>query len=240
MSLKTKLISFFLVFTFYSCALVKEKSFFEKEEKVRHVVYQLKDLSGVYKVNKRFYFKRNKVFLESKILNKGKLVEKGLLVFLNDKNVGVPIVSQVTTWINGTKYFTEVKSDNAKKRYVFYLEPSQEKRSVNFVNSNRVCPFLMLDFCLEKSSILKKSDEVDFFETEIWILWDNFPLNKKIFSLNSYPLIQKALLSFEGIRNNKKRFTLEISGESISLVFDLNNQLEQLIWVAQGYSLKKL
>ncbi len=206
--------------------------------------FQLQDLSGLYRLSRNIYKKSGKIYFESKLLNPNKTreaLEKSQIILKkynkNGKNILVPVISQFTTWIDKKKYFSQIKINTSKKVFEIYTEPENVKAEVGFVNSNWICPFSLLPECLGLSGYVSAGAQGKWRQKSIWVMWDNHPYQQKFYENVSPSMFTRARLIFEGTKNGYYQISVEISGQSISLLFTPGYQFEKMIWVAQGLSL---
>ncbi len=202
--------------------------------------YYLEDVSGAYRVETEFARKKDKLVYKKILYDfENKIVEKVLLLntYIPEKGVMFPSVSQATTWIDKKKHFSSIKSDMDKQHYNIYVEPSNKKTTKKFVNAKLVCAFSMIQLCIENFLNLDKLKKGKVRSLKMWIMWDQFPFHKLMYTDVYSGFMDKGILSFDRTENGISYFALEFSGQIISFLFNSNNQFEKMYWVAQGLSL---
>ncbi|MCB9094994.1 MAG: hypothetical protein H6621_08010 [Halobacteriovoraceae bacterium] len=206
--------------------------------------YFLEDVSGTYDVKQSVYTSEDKIYFE-KILydpkDKGEFLEKYHFIakFGGRKKTGhylVPIISQYKTWIDRNELYTEIKIRPKLKKYQITTSNNKKENLIPFVESNFICPFSFIADCLRLNGFLEQAVSGEEFRTDIWIMWDNYPFNQKIYARIFPGIFFKSKVLFEGVKDDLYLFTFEVSGQSVTLLYNKKLEFEKMFWVAQGLS----
>ena len=227
--------------------------------------FYLIDKSGHYLVKReRGYDKKRKgLVVKNRIFSIGggeqkKLLEKsiaisrpGTLKFKNSRgkvSILRPQISQYTVWLEGEKYFSEIKlNEKARGLDVRLIAPEghskgrETKTVVPFPKGNGVyCFFSQLIECIKATSFITQALEKEVGNMSFFIIWDGHPYFQEQYENLPSHLFSFATLEYDGKnREGESRFTLQVAGQSIFYFLDSQGELRKQFWVSQGMSMVK-
>jgi hypothetical protein len=243
----------FCLFLMVSCASQKsvDSTLAFNSSLTQQRSYLYNDVSGNFQVTRLAQSKNNRLLLQRKMFSEqqSKLVEQVRLVSqlgsmtVNGKTrLGVrPNISQFLVWLEGKEYFSQIKVDLKKKKYVVTLKEKYEENPLvsehETPKTNFLCYFHQIPECLKawKSLDYLTGDTAKDFS--FWILWESYPFTDAIFSDISNELFSQATVKLEEQTSSSISFVMEVQGQVISYQFSKDGNFEKMSWVAQGVSM---
>lgn len=151
-----------------------------------------------------------------------------------------PVASQFSIWFEKKKYFSQLKTNKAKKSIEVYLD-SPEKNwqgtsSESFVKGTKFCWFGQLPECLQR--IINNSKKSKFTSGFV-IVWDGFPYYNEQYQNLSGKLFSPASIKFDGKYENLYRFAIEVEGQILFYHYDSDMNFQKMIWVSQGITVER-
>jgi len=247
----------FLFLSLISCAskIDREKIKIPSVEiKSNETLFEMVDLSGPYDLNRQI--KRNKTKLASKVLiyesgNQSKLVEKTIsmsrlgTIKIGNKNAPSirPEISQHEIWLNGQKFFSQLKLNPKKRSMDITLRSNIEKwngsKSVPFPPGQFFCFYSQIPECLIYFKLVAHASISKKGAMSFTIIWDNYPYHSESFTGIGETLFSKAIVSYAGLNDNKYKFAIEFGQQTFFVQYDKNYEYDSMFWVSQGLSIKK-
>ncbi len=240
-----------------ACA-VKPYGHTDRQLKNSKKEYSYKDISGEYKLIREIILRKDNNFvLKYELLPKGissKALEKGITVskfgYVNSKGRSKvammrPMISQFSIWLEGKKYFSQLKTDVNNRSMNVVLQSPEKKwqgsQSIKFPSSTSAyCFFSQLIECIRATSFITKAiQRKERGEMRLYVIWDNYPYVQEQYHKMPTDVFTQARFVFDNhVGQNRYRFSLHVGDQVI--FYHLNKKLElvKMAWVAQGISMK--
>lgn len=223
--------------------------------------YQYTDQSGEFGFNRQVLVeeKKHKLSTMIKMIDKLKidkpLLEKTISVSemgsikknkkKKGKNVLRPSVSQHTVWLEGKKYFSQIKVNSQKRILDITMESPESKwNGTNTYpipqKSGVYCFFTQIPECMHFSGILFDLKNKSNTKLNLGIIFEGFPyLMEQVENIPSEPIVFGDF-SFDGLSEDGTiRYALDLYGQRIFYHFNDKFELKKILWVAQGISIIK-
>ncbi len=215
-------------------------------------VYAYRDVSGEFEYAREVKFDKSKLATRVQIMSEAggneRLLEKTFAIASVGSvksqegrvNAVRPELSQHTVWLDGKKYFSQLKL-NPKKRVVEAIMDSpdakwQGKRDIKLPQGRIFCFYSQLPECLLLSDLLASADGGRRRASFI-LVWDSWPYHQEHFNGLKASPFASATLSSEGKKKSEKRYNVEVAGQTLSLHFTTENKFVRMFWTSQGISL---
>ncbi len=221
-----------------------KKDLVHKEQKFsysdKNGQFLFRSQSGFNKKDKAFFTKQSLEIVGKSLENvleqsiafsqMGAVKKKNLI--LRPKN------SEYRVWFEGKKFSSKLKVIPNKKIVELTMESPEPKwngvKQFKFPNTKTVtCFFSQVVECAKVMGMLNVPKKVSFY-----ILWEGYPFLNETFSDFPMEIFSKAELEYEGLgKDNEKKLSLQVAGQSIAYLLDKNNKLKKMFWVSQGISM---
>jgi hypothetical protein len=214
-------------------------------------VYLYRDESGDFEISREVKFVKGRLATRVQILTSAggseKLLEKSFAVSSvgsvksrSGRSMAVrPELSQHTVWLDGKKYFSQLKLNTRSKSLEAITETpdsqGQKAKSARLPRGRIFCFYSQLPECLVLSGLLDVASSAGRRGSFIMV-WDSWPFHQEHFSGLGPAAFAGANVTAEEISGAEKRYTVDVAGQSISLHFSENNTFLRLFWTAQGIS----
>ncbi|MBY0516587.1 MAG: hypothetical protein K2P81_06760 [Bacteriovoracaceae bacterium] len=215
-------------------------------------VYGYRDVSGDFEFAREVKLKNNKIATRVRILSPGsegeRLLEKtfamssvGSVKTKKGRELAIrPIISQHTVWLEGKKYFTQMKTNTKRKSFEVLLDSPDERwkgsKEVKFPKGKIFCFYSQLPECLLTGGLIKsakdKNNRVAFV-----LIWDSWPYHQEHFSGLGASPFSSAFVRIEKSDVSKQAYNVEVSGQTINLHFSKDFAFVRMFWTAQGISI---
>lgn len=214
--------------------------------------YAYRDVSGEFEYAREVKFEKGKLATRVQILSEAggneRLLEKTFAVAAVGSvksqegrvNAVRPELSQHTVWLDGKKYFSQLKL-NTKRRVMEAIMDSPDskwkgKRDIKIPKGRIFCFYSQLPECLILSDLIAATDNGRRRASFI-LVWDSWPYHQEHFNGLKESPFASAVISAEGKKKSDKRYNIEAAGQTISLHFSHDNKFVRMFWTAQGISL---
>lgn len=240
-----------LFLSFASCASKSQRqNLLLKENNAQ--VYAYHDVSGQFEYARELKFNKGKLATRVQIMAEAggneRLLEKtfaiasvGSVKSQEGRVTAVrPELSQHTVWLDGKKYFSQLKL-NPRKRVLEAIMDSpdskwQGKREIKIPSGRIFCFYSQLPECLLLSDLLVSADN-GRRRLSFILVWDSWPYHQEHFNgLKASPFASASLVA-EGKKKSDKRYNVEVAGQTLSLHFSPENTFVRMFWTSQGISL---
>jgi hypothetical protein len=206
--------------------------------------FMVRMTNGFNKKTNTFFSKRS---LEIPDKEKDNLLETSVtfseLGSVKKKNILRPKMSQYSVWFDGKKYFSELKLNPEKKTIdVKMVSPEAQWNGVKQVKlpSTKVmyCFFSQVMECARTTGFLVEASKKEEGTFSFYLIWEGYPYLNETFTNVPSQLFSKAQLEYDGVtKENERRFSLKVAGQSIFYVVDDKYQMKKMFWVSQGISM---
>ena len=236
----------FLLLTLISCS--SHKGELKKQQKE----FYYKDVSGEFHINREVRMSTHQVVLKqemyrpqdgSKILEKIISVSDAGEVKVNGKQVPLlrPNISHYTSWLDGKKFFSQIRFDTKSRSLVVTAQSPEEKyngtKRYSLPKGIYFCFFSQLPECIRASGYFDQLKKNSNTKMNMTVIWDSFPFHEEQFSdIGSSPL-QNAKIYFDEETNDAFRLGVEVAGQVVFYHFTKHNQFIKMFWIAQGISM---
>jgi hypothetical protein len=238
----------FVFFALLSCSSTNSNNLksdlIHKEEKYSYTdkngQFLFRSASGFQKKDKSFFTKQS---LEMITKNKDNAIEQvvsfSVLGAIKKKRMLLrPKNSEYHVWFDGKKFTSKLRIIPSKKSVELTTESPEPKwngvKLFKFPNTKTAtCFFSQVVECAKVMGLLKSAQKMNFY-----ILWEGYPFLNETFTDFPTELFSKGELEYEGKqKNDEKKFSLHVAGQSIVYLLDKNNKLKKMFWVSQGISM---
>jgi hypothetical protein len=217
------------------------------------------DASGNFQLKREVGLNKNgkQVFVKTQLLpengSEKNALEKSIVIGeleeikFKEKKLTIlkPHVSQFTVWLEGEKYFSQVKFDEIGKKIEVVTNTSEKKGNKNNnekktiklpENGNGVyCFDSGLIECVKVTNFLKISSEKKAGKMNFNLIWDKYPFLKDSYSQIPDEVLSEASFSYEGeTTDGELKYVLSVGDQAIFYHFDKNFNFVKKFWVSQG------
>lgn len=215
---------------------------------------ELSDKSGKFKILKEsgMINKGKTLVVKKKMFANGesdkKLLEKSITIStlgVLSKKIRVlrPDASQYTVWLDGQKFFSEMKLDPKSKSMKLRLVSPEEKwngeQLVKFPDGTGVfCFFSQLFECVSTTSFFKKAVENGSGRMNFHLIWDGYPYLAEQYGGVPDELFTNARMEYDGVNDLREhRFSLKFNEQEIFYLLTTDLSGAKIYWVSEGYTL---
>lgn len=152
-----------------------------------------------------------------------------------------PLLSQHTVWLEGKKYFSQLKLDPVSKKMLVIMQSPETKwngkQSLKVPSGTIFCFYSQLPECLAVSGLLAEVKSKAQPRANFHLIWDSYPYHQEHFTGLSASAFAAARLTLEKTESNRTRFDVEVEGQTLSLHFSKSGEFARMFWTTQGISL---
>ena len=242
-----KILSLVSILFFVSCS---SSTHYAPEGKTR---YYYRDISGEYNYERETKTLKNKVVTRYQLslssdqtrkpLEKSIVVsEKGSVKSGRSSQIVLrPLMSQYTVWLEGKKYFTQLKTLLKEKSLEITMDSPEAKwrgvQKIKFPKGAQFCYFSQLAECLAHTGLIGKMVARPHEKFPITVIWDNYPYLLDQLQNIQNSVFARAEVYLDEDEKTLYRIGLDISGQSIFYHFSKSWELAKMSWVVQGITL---
>lgn len=231
------------------CATAPQNPLLEEGKSSKSYVYR--DVSGEFELAREIKKDRSKIASRSSILARNggeKLLEKTFALSqvgtIKTKNGRVnairPNLAQHTVWLEGKKYFSQLKLDlSTRKLNVIMQSPEPKwngKKNLSLPRGQIFCFYSQLPECLYLSGLLAKVNAEKGARTNFYILWDSYPYHQEHFSGLGESPFASARVVLEKRQKNSTQYNVETADQVLGLHFTKTGEFIRMFWTSQGIS----
>lgn len=218
--------------------------------------FSFSDTSGTYQMVKEVGVlqKKKQIYVKTQLLpengNEDKALEKSVAISqlgsLKTKTgkvqVLLPKISQYTVWLDGEKFFSQMKTDFLRRKMeIILVSPEkkwQGKSSVDLAEGeNLYCFDSQLVECIKVTDFLRMSTKKKAGKMTFKLIWDKFPYMQESYANIPEEVWSDAAFSYDGeTKDGVIKFVLNVAGQTIFYHFDRKQNFLKKFWVAQGIS----
>lgn len=241
-----------------ACSSSKTNGPSSQLKRERNKSFNFVDINGSYHLKRKRNFlpKRNNLILKNEVLSKGvkkKILEKNITIsefgYLNFKGrksaMLRPVISQHTVWLEGKKYFNQMKVNKSTRSLdVILVTPERKwrgKQSYRFPDSKGLyCFFSQIVECVNSTNFISQSESMKKSAVmPITIIWDGFPFIQEQYSDIPNEVFTKAKIVYEGkMANGGHRLLLQVANNAIAYQLGKNLEFKKMFWVSQGITIE--
>lgn len=215
--------------------------------------YTFVDASGTFKLVRETKLLKQKIGTRIQLIDtKGsrqKVVEKSVLlsqigsIKIKDKRLLTvrPTASEFTVWLEGKRYFSQMKIDTKQKGMRLTLESPEEKwrgtSLIKFPAGKYFCFYNQLPECLYHNYLLILAKENPNQKYDFYLIWDGYPFIQDQLSRVGQKLFAAASLKFDGEIKGLFRYIVEVEGQMILLQLTESFDLVKVAWITQGITI---
>lgn len=216
------------------------------------------DINGNYHLKRKRNFlpRRNNLILKNEVLSKDvkkKLLEKNITIsefgYLNYKGQKSamlrPVISQHTVWLEGKKYFNQMKVNKKNRSLdVILVTPERKwrgKQSHRFPESKGLyCFFSQLVECVSSTNFISQSESMKRSAVmPVTIIWDGYPFIQEQYSDIPNEVFTRGKVLYEGkMANGGHRLVLQVANNAIAYQLGKNLEFKKMFWVSQGITIE--
>ena len=215
-------------------------------------LYTYRDVSGEFEFAREVKFEKSQLATRVQMLagagGSDRLLEKtfavssvGSVKMRGGRATAVrPELSQHTVWLDGKKYFSQLKL-NPKKRVLEAILESpdtrwQGRKEIKIPAGRIFCFYSQLPECLVMANLLTGSKSSSRRLSFI-LVWDSWPYHREHFTGLRESPFSRATVNAEGEKGKELRYNVEVSGQALSLHFTKDHSFVRMFWTTQGISL---
>lgn len=151
-----------------------------------------------------------------------------------------PMLAQHTVWLEGKKYFSQLKLLPKEHKLNVIMQSPEEKwngqKNLNVPSGRIFCFYSQLPECLLLSGLLEKVRDGADPRATFYVVWDSYPYHQEHFSgLDDSPFTA-ARLVLEKVTSTGAHFNVEMAGQMVGLHFSKKGEFRRMFWTAQGIS----
>lgn len=214
--------------------------------------YSYRDISGQFEFAREVKLDKSKLASRVQVMagsdQKEKLLEKtfaissiGSVKTRRGRALAIrPDIAQHTVWLEGKKYFSQMKMNLKKRKLEVIMESPEDKwkgtRELTLPRGRIFCFYSQLPECLVASGLLvstQKSRNPAYF----YLIWDSWPYHQEHFTGISSSAFAKASVSLERKEKNLLRHVVEVNGQIMNLHFSNDGSFIRMFWTTQGLSI---
>jgi hypothetical protein len=215
--------------------------------------FTYQDVGGEFEQNREIRFEKKRLATRTQIMsptNSGeRMLEKTFAVSsygsVKTKQGRVPamrpLLSQHTVWLEGKKYFSQLKLDPVTKRMRVIMQSPETKwtgsKDIRVPKGTVFCFFSQLPECLAISGLLNEVKTKRRPRATFHLVWDSYPYHQEHFSGLPATAFSVARLTLEKAEALRTRFDVEVEGQTLSLHFSKSGEFARMFWTTQGISL---
>jgi hypothetical protein len=240
-----------ILFIFISCAT-------QRPELTQSIVsnnaktYSYRDISGQFDFARELKLDKAKLASRVQVMSsadqKEKLLEKtfaissiGSVKTRRGRAIAIrPEIAQHTVWLEGKKYFSQMKMNPRKRKIEVIMDSPEAKwkgvRELSIPKGRIFCFYSQLPECLVASGLLVTSQK---FRNPVYfnLIWDSWPYHQEHFTGLSASAFIKSSVSLELKEKNVLKYVVEVNGQIINLHFSNDGSFIRMFWTTQGLSI---
>lgn len=216
--------------------------------------YAYRDVSGTFELSREVRLEKGKgklatrVQIYSSTSSGDKLLEKtfaisaiGSVQTRAGRTLAIrPEHSQHTVWLEGKKYFSQLKLNPRTRKLEALLESPESRwngRKDIAVPKGRVfCFYSQLPECLVAANMLAQA-KASKGPLRFFVVWDSWPYHQEHFTGLGPAAFVRAALTLEGSQQGSTRYIVEINGQLLNLHFSKEGSFTRMFWTTQGISI---
>lgn len=222
------------------------------EEGLSAKTYAYKDVSGEYECTREIKKSKAKLATRTSLISAAgrgnKLVEKTFVlseigsVRINRGRATAirPMLSQHTTWLEGKRYFSQMKLNPASKKLDVLMQSPEGKwngkQSLSLPKGRIFCFYSQLPECLLISGLLDQVSR-EKKTPNFYVVWDSYPYHQEHFNGLGQSAFAYARLVLEKRGKSSMHYNVELSDQVLSLHFTDKGNFVRQFWTSQGISL---
>jgi len=181
---------------------------------------------------------QNKKPLEKSIV----VAEKGMVKTKKGSQIALrPMMSQYTVWLEGKKYYTQLKTLVKQKSLEITMDSPESRwkgrKVVRFPKGINFCYFSQIAECIAHSGILNKIISRPHTKVPVTVIWDNYPYLLEQFTNIQDSVFVNAEVYLDEEEKKLYRVSVDLSGQSIFYHFSKKGELVKMSWVGQGVTI---
>ena len=247
--MKTAILLFSLLFV--SCARTSEKrAALLKNNNAQ--LYTYRDVGGEFEFAREVKFEKSQLATRVQMLSGAggseRLLEKtfalsavGSVKVKNGRATAVrPELAQHTVWLEGKRYFTQLKLNTKRRILEVVLESPEERwqgrKEVKIPSGRIFCFYSQLPECLVMSGLLTGAEQ-SRRRLGFIMVWDSWPYHREHFNGLKDSPFANATVSFGGEKKKELGYNIDVAGQVISMQFTKAQSFVRMFWATQGISL---
>lgn len=244
-------------FLLSSCSLFKNKNQPSTELATTKANYKYIDVQGELPMHRNVLFEESKHKLSTMIKlidpdkKENEVMEKIISVSevgsiknrKTKRNILRPNISQFTTWLEGKRYFSQIKVLSKSRELIINLESPEAKwtgeSKVSLPRSlSMYCFYTQIAECLKFSNVLFELKKNPNSSMKFGIIWESYPYMTEQWENFPAEAVTAARVVYDGdAENGDSKYNVEFNGQVAYFHFDKKFELRKFLWVAQGISI---
>ncbi|MFZ4712712.1 MAG: hypothetical protein ACOYL6_03285 [Bacteriovoracaceae bacterium] len=240
-----------------SCSLFRKKNEVSTELDSTKINFRYSDNQGELPYSRQVLVEENKHKLSTmiKIMDSGKkgteVIEKTIAVSETgslkknkiSRNILRPSISQHSVWLEGKKYFSQIKVRAVSRELEVTLESPENKWNGTSTiplpkSMSLFCFFTQIPECLKFSNVLFELKNNPKSSSKIGIIWESYPYMGEQWENVPTEIISFGRIFYDGVNESGDyKYNLEFNGQMTIYHFDKKFELKKFLWVAQGISI---
>lgn len=214
--------------------------------------YAYRDVSGTFELSREVRLEKGKLATRVQIFNATnsgeKLLEKtfaisaiGSVQTRAGRSLAIrPEHSQHTVWLEGKRYFSQLKLNPRTRKLEALLESPESrwngKKDIAVPKGRVFCFYSQLPECLVAANMLALS-KASKGPLRFYVVWDSWPYHQEHFTGLGPAAFVRAALTLEGAQQGSTRYIVEINGQLLNLHFSKDGSFIRMFWTTQGISI---
>lgn len=215
--------------------------------------YVYRDVSGEFECAREIRKNKSKLASRTRLLSSAgrgeKLVEKtfalsevGTIKTKSGRAIAIrPSLSQHTVWLEGKKYFSQLKLLPKEHKMSVIMQSPEEKWSGNKVlklpRGRVFCFFSQLPECLLLSGFIEGIESGKTPRPKFFVVWDSYPYHQEHYNGLSESAFSLARVVLEKRNKSSTFFNVELADQVIGLHFSKAGEFIRMFWTSQGVSM---
>lgn len=232
-------------------APIRNAEIFEDGKSAKSYVYR--DVSGEFEYARETRKDKSKLATRTRILSSAgrgnKLLEKTFALSevgsVRTKQGRVtairPTLAQHTVWLEGKRYFSQLKLLPAEKKINVIMQSPEAKwsgqKNLAIPQGRIFCFYSQLPECLLLSGLLSKVDKDRSARTNFYVVWDSYPYHQEHFNGLSDSPYSQARVVLEKRNKESNYYNVELADQVLGLHFTKAGDFIRMFWTSQGISL---
>jgi hypothetical protein len=214
--------------------------------------YSYRDVSGQFEYAREVKLEKAKLASRVQVMASGEQKDKLLEKTFAISSIGSvktnrgralairPEISQHTVWLEGKRYFSQMKMNLKKRKLEVIMESPESKwngtKELTLPKGRIFCFYSQLPECLVASGLLVRNQN-SRNPVYFYLIWDSWPYHQEHFTGLTASAFVKASVSLERKEKNVLRHVVEVNGQIMNLHFSNDGSFIRMFWTTQGLSI---
>lgn len=215
--------------------------------------YVYRDISGEFECAREVRKNKSKLATRTRLMSfagRGeKLLEKtfalsemGTIKTSQGRVLAIrPTLSQHSVWLEGKKYFSQLKLMPKEHKMSVIMQSPEEKwngkKELKLPRGRIFCFYSQLPECLLLAGFIQDVESGKNPRPKFYVVWDSYPYQQEHFNGLSESAFASARLVLEKRNKSSTFFNVELADQVIGLHFSKDGEFIRMFWTTQGISM---